>query len=403
MQRALYLSAAAGLIFLLFSSMALSIWGFWGHRRINRLAVFTLPPKLIPFYKKHIEYLTEHAVDADKRRYATRHEGVRHYIDLDEWGEWPFLELPRKWTEALMAKTEIGVVGPIGDTSVFKMKNSLNDSLLLVSQGDTFLVRAFEYKQFFYRQILPQYYEEEWRLDCDSLTTFWGEKLLCREVFANDRLSEHGILPYHLVKMQDRLTRAFESGDVDRILQFSADMGHYIGDAHVPLHTTKNYNGQLTGQEGIHAFWESRLPELFADAGYDYFVGRAVYIEDPEQYYWNIVLESHRLVDSVLTIEKSLQADFPESQQFCFEERNGLTVRTQCSAYAQAFHERLNGMVERRMRAAIRAVGSAWLTAWVDAGQPDLLKLEAQLEVGASSANPVPLENSAGWDTRGHE
>ena len=67
-----------------------SEWGFWGHRRINRMAVFTLPPEMISFYKKHIEYITEHAVDPDKRRYATKHEAYRHYIDIDHWGEYPF-------------------------------------------------------------------------------------------------------------------------------------------------------------------------------------------------------------------------------------------------------------------------------------------------------------------------
>ena len=59
---------------------------------------------------------------------------------------------------------------------------------------------------------------------------------------------------------------------LQRILRISAEIGHYIGDAHVPLHTTENYNGQLSGQEGIHAFWESRLPEMFSDE-FDFFVG----------------------------------------------------------------------------------------------------------------------------------
>ena len=36
-------------------------------------------------------------------------------------------------------------------------------------------------------------------------------------------------------------------------------------------------------------------------------------------------------------------------------------------------------MVERRMRAAIHAVSSAWYTAWVDAGQPDLSRMDMPL------------------------
>jgi hypothetical protein len=42
-------------------------------------------------------------------------------------------------------------------------------------------------------------------------------------------------------------------------------LGHYIGDAHVPLHTTSNYNGQKTNQHGIHGLWESRIPEQLFD------------------------------------------------------------------------------------------------------------------------------------------
>ncbi len=55
----------AGLFLL--TSLVPPKWGFFGHRRINRMAVFTLPPGLIPFYKKNLEFITEHAVDPDKR------------------------------------------------------------------------------------------------------------------------------------------------------------------------------------------------------------------------------------------------------------------------------------------------------------------------------------------------
>jgi hypothetical protein len=43
-----------------------------------------------------------------------------------------------------------------------------------------------------------------------------------------------------------------------------------------------------------------------------------------------------------------------------------------CRDFAAAYQESLNGMIERRLRAAIHAVSSAWYTAWVDAGEPDL-------------------------------
>ena len=86
-------------------------------------------------------------------------------------------------------------------------------------------------------------------------------------------------------------------------MRLSAEIGHYIGDACVPLHTTSNYNGQLTNQVGIHAFWESRIPELFALEDFDMVVGTATYIEDPQTYFWDLVLDSHKEVARVLGLE----------------------------------------------------------------------------------------------------
>ena len=81
--------------------LALVPWGFYAHKRVNRYAVFTLPEELVGFYKKHIDHLTEHAVDADKRRYAIKEEAPRHYIDIDHYGKNPFQVMPRKWTDAV--------------------------------------------------------------------------------------------------------------------------------------------------------------------------------------------------------------------------------------------------------------------------------------------------------------
>lgn len=56
----------------------LPAWGFFGHRKINRMAVFTLPPEMLVFYKKNVDWLTQHAVDADNHgtRPATKHPAI---------------------------------------------------------------------------------------------------------------------------------------------------------------------------------------------------------------------------------------------------------------------------------------------------------------------------------------
>lgn len=276
---------------LLFGGSILSGWGFFAHQRINRLAVFTLPPTMVRFYKKHITFITEAAVNPDRRRYSVTDEAARHYIDLDHYG----------------------------DSTVFKMPK------------------------------------------------FWNQAV---DKFSEDTLKSYGIVPWHVNTMYYRLRDAFLLRDPDRILKMSAEIGHYIADANVPLHTTENYNGQLTGQEGIHGFWESRLPELFSDQ-YDYFVGKASYLENPQLVIWNGVAEAHQCVKAVLAEEKQLAEKFKE-KKYSFETKGRQTVKVYSKEYSKAFHKILDGMVERRMRAAIKMIGDFWYTAWVDAGQPDL-------------------------------
>ena len=361
-----------------------AVWGFFGHRRINRLAVFTLPPELFGFYKKHIEFVTEHAVDPDKRRYATKFEAPRHYIDLDRYGKYdpeaevPFPEVPRNWTTALQELGHLSINGMSGDTFRLRRQYIFDDSIDLQLDRDTLHLKNYrlserDWRFFYYRSVEPGRYEDLWTVSCDSLRVALNDPDLdCASISVDAEFMENGILPWHLQRMVGQLSRAFEKKDIQRVLRYSSDMGHYIGDAHVPLHTTENYNGQLTGQTGIHAFWETRIPELFADEEFDYFTGPAEYIDDVETYVWDMVLSSHAYVDSVLLIEAELRRTFPQDMQMCYEQRGSATQYLPCEEFAFAYKERMRGMVEERMRRSIQAVGNLWYTAWVDAGQPPL-------------------------------
>lgn len=251
---------------------------------------------MMALYKPNIDFLSEHSVDPDKRRYAIGEEAPRHYIDMDRYGVFPFDSLPRKWDDAV-AKYSI------------------------------------------------------------------------------DTLMAHGIVPWWVQVMQARLTNAFKEKNQAKILKLSAEIGHYISDAHVPLHACSNYNGQFTNQRGIHGFWESRVPELLADKEWSFFIGKAEYLKNTSDFIWKRVLESAAAADSVLRIERELTKAFPADQKFAFEERNGRIIRQYSSAFSKAYDEKLNGMIERRMRQSIYAVASFWFTAWVNAGQPDLKAL----------------------------
>lgn len=302
-------------------------WGFFAHQKINRMAVFTLPSGMIGFYKNHIEYITTHAVDPDKRRYANADEAPRHYIDIDHYGKHPFDSVPEYWQSAVRKYSE-------------------------------------------------------------------------------DTLKAYGIVPWYISTMMYRLTNAFREGNMDLILHYSADLGHYVADSHVPLHTTENYNGQMTNQKGIHGFWESRIPELNSDS-YDYFVGQAKYIDKPIVKAWETVKASHAAVDSVLTFEAELNAKYPPDKKYSFENRGSAMMKVYSKEYTEAYDKMLNGMVERRMRAAIITVGSMWYTAWVNAGKPDLDRFDNR-EISdslkkAESAEEEQWKNNKATEIKGHD
>jgi hypothetical protein len=280
-------------------SLNVFCWGFYGHKKINNYAVFLLPPEMMVLYKANIDFLTEHAVDPDKRRYAVKEEGPRHYIDIDHYGVYPYTNLPHNWYDAV-------------------------------------------------------------------------------NKFGEDSLNAYGIVPWHVQVMLLRLTAAFKEKNFSKIMKTSAELGHYIADAHVPLHANSNHNGQYTNQKGIHGFWESRVPELLAETNWDFMIGKAEYIKNPGDYIWARVLESAKASDSVLRIEKELTQQFAADKKYSFEERNGVVIRQYSSAFAKAFDKKLDGMIERRMRLSIKSIASFWYTAWVNAGQPNLKDLVKQ-------------------------
>ncbi|MCC9065118.1 zinc dependent phospholipase C family protein [Flavobacterium piscisymbiosum] len=194
-------------------------------------------------------------------------------------------------------------------------------------------------------------------------------------------LNDNGILPWYIEDMMVKLTKAFKDKNRAEILFLAADLGHYIGDAHMPLHTSANHDGQLSDQKGIHSLWESRLPELFAK-NYKLNVPQAQYYQDVHKATWDMINDTHSLAQPLLDIDKKLRTGTPEGQVFKMD-AEGKVLKSKYNTavfsdeYAKKLHEQLNGMVESQMRKAITATASFWYTAWVNAGKPDLSDLDA--------------------------
>lgn len=198
--------------------------------------------------------------------------------------------------------------------------------------------------------------------------------------YGKDTLEIYGDLPWAIQDMMAKLTDAFKNKRKTEILYLAADLGHYVGDAYMPLHTSINHDGQVTGQQGIHAFWESQLPELFGK-DYKLYVSNVKYVDNIEKTVWDVIDSSHSKVNTLLRIEARLKKDNPMDKQYVMGADGGPTKNKfgqpiHTFEYAHIYHELLDGMVEKQMRAAIRMTADLWYTAWVNAGKPDLSTLD---------------------------
>ncbi len=264
-------------------------WGFYAHKRINHLAVFTLPESMNRLYKRHIRAIESLSVLPDQRRHTLDEEAARHYIDLDQY--------------------------------------ELNQIAYL---------------------------------------TFEKANL----IYTKDTLQQHGIVPWIIPIMKNRLKQAFSNRDTLLVIKLSAELGHYIADAHVPLHTTSNYDGQKTNQVGIHAFWESKIPEML-QADLEDWSAPAHYIPDLQKETWVWILQAHKHVKNLLVQEAELNARTKPHAKYIFLKKGSLLTKTYAPAYAKEYHKLLNHQIETQFNEAIQHVGNVWYSAWLEAGQPD--------------------------------
>jgi len=263
-------------------------WGFFAHKKINNLAIYTLPLEMVKFYKRHQKEIEDLSVLPDQRRYIMDEEASRHYIDLDRY-----------------------TISDIHYTNWAEITQKIN----------------------------------------------------------SDSLVKHGIVPWHIPILYQQLKYAFIRRDTIKIIKLSAEMGHYIGDLHVPLHTTSNYDGQKTGQSGLHAFWESRIPELLNEA-LEEWVGPATFIPNVTKSTWEWVLESHSQVKNLIDQEAKLNATYRQSKKYTFEKKGNLLQKNYSVEYSKKYHQVLDHQIEDRFQHAYKHVGDIWYSAWIEAGQP---------------------------------
>jgi hypothetical protein len=233
-------------------------------------------------------------------------------------------------------------------------------------------------------------YGEKWRhfLDIDDYPNFRNlpqslDTLIA--LYGLVRVKNNGTNPWTTLWFYDSLVAQLRRGDWTNAKHTAADIGHYVGDAHQPLHVTKNYNGQFTGQSGIHSRYESTMLSS------TYFLSALAITPDSVQYVgnrWEFVflylLHSNNLVDTVL------QGDI-----FAKSVSGGNINAT----YYNALWNRTRRITLDQMQRGTKALAAFWYSAWVDAGLISTTGVLPQaatkpIELGLAQNYPNPFNPS---------
>jgi hypothetical protein len=175
------------------------------------------------------------------------------------------------------------------------------------------------------------------------------------EKYSKSKIQSTGLLPWQIGVYSQKLTEDLRTGRWDQAKLDAAFLANYVAETHDPFNTTENFDGRLTLQNGINDRFNSvliaRYGSFFPMSTHD-----AFFISDPTDYAFEACLESHSLVESVLLADRRAM--------------KGLNSYT--DEYYDRFYNITAASLIRQLSEASTDVGSYWLTAWTNAGKPQL-------------------------------
>lgn len=168
-------------------------------------------------------------------------------------------------------------------------------------------------------------------------------------------VTSNGTLPWATLTTFDSLKNCFVRRDWAKAVLFAADLGHYIADGHMPLHLTRNYDGQYTGNTGIHSRYESTMINAYiSQITYD---GMPIdVVPNVRQYIFNYIYAQYPFLDSIIAADNAAKALAGGS--------------TSSTVYRQELWNRSKNFTIPLFKKSSRALAELMFTAWVQAGSP---------------------------------
>lgn len=191
-----------------------------------------------------------------------------------------------------------------------------------------------------------------------------------------------GLLPWATRKTYDSLVQCLKRLDIANAKQFAANLGHYIADGHNPLHLTENYNGQFTGNYGLHSRYETSVVNFaLNDIVYD---GMPIEeISDVNQYIFSYLYNSFDYVDSVLQSDNYAKS---------------VNTNYSSTAFKTAFWSKAKDYTTYLFKEASHAFAQLLYSAWIEAGSPDISAYSVEeienMEDIVSDVFPNPITNN---------
>ena len=174
-------------------------------------------------------------------------------------------------------------------------------------------------------------------------------------IYGRSYVRQNGTLPWAILLTFDSLTSQLARGSILRAESTMSDLGHYVGDAHQPLHCTNNYDGAYTGNSGIHSRYETSMINTYQSL-IAVQKDSIEYIALPLDFAFEFINQSNALVDSVLTADTYAKSV------------SGWTgTGSAPPAYYEALWMRTQNFTRQRIQNATQALASLWYTAWVNA------------------------------------
>jgi hypothetical protein len=214
-----------------------------------------------------------------------------------------------------------------------------------------------EYRHFIDADLYDEYPFDNIPRNIDSLYSKYGE----------ENVGHWGIAPWNIDDYCNRLVALFKEGNWEKSIYTMAALSHYIADIHMPLHTCANYNGQFTGNEGVHFRWETPMIKQYVV--YIKPLEEAEIIDDLLEMAFTIVKESFQVYPLLLSADSLARAPLTKIQADSLNTYEKLTFEDE---YLSVLYSQTSDVVHDRLNKSAERIASYWYTCWVKAGSPKI-------------------------------